>query len=307
MLEQIIKQAYMYTASTSYVHIEKSCLEDLSSQIENHLRSSTIELPLWNGASFAPWLRSIEEISQFFFIGNSINFRFWNRNHLDRYSYGECRGSEAMWKALSDWPELLDADVLANLNEEQFRLKFGAISMTKERVASLREVGNILNKHYDGKVIHLLERACFETDEIVKWIVTDFPMWNDSTGPLLFYKRAQLFTAMLAGRLQANSFITGLQKLTLLADYHLPKGLHNLGVLRYDDNLKFRIDNSQVLPCNCREELELRASTICVGDLLVQSLSRKGIQINAIQLDAFLWEVSKKVNTPYHLTVTSFY
>jgi len=95
---------------------------------ENHVPDEWDEEMFWNGQG------TPEERSQFYAIGNAINFRFWeiNKGTLIRTA-GDIEGKRFngamyMWRALKtsldNGVPLLDASFLANMTEEDYDMIF---------------------------------------------------------------------------------------------------------------------------------------------------------------------------------------
>src|ERR1035437_5819615 len=125
----------------------------------------------WNAAD-AP-----AERSQFYTIGNAINFRFWELEdgELTRSS-GKIGGEKFggamyMWRALRRSLEdgrvpLLDASFLANMSREDFDLIFNddegnnplAVG-AEERIANLRNLGAELQLSWNGQFLNVANAA----------------------------------------------------------------------------------------------------------------------------------------------------
>jgi hypothetical protein len=307
LLNQIIQRAESFLQKSRWVHIDEENLALFVDSMWQKTRETPIDLPKWDGDAFLPHLSSLEEVSQFFFVGCAINFCFWKTSYTNVFQYKNYQGSEAMWKMISQWPELLDMTKLSNLTETEFKERAHDIPMIYERVQNLREIGKTLSHQFHGKVIHMLEESHFNANKIVETIVRFFPRWNDTYENVLFYKRAQLFVAMLAGRFQEEKHIKGIDSLSILADYHIPKGLHQLGIMKYDRDLQNRINQFKLITANSQEELEIRSATLIAGDQITKKLNARGAQITAIEVDAYLYSLAKQIKKPYHLTETIFY
>ena len=124
----------------------------------------------WNVAD-EPHLRS-----QFFAIGNAINFRFWTRDSSRLRSatgsiQGEAfRGSMYMWRclrrALDHGVPLLDAEFLARLDPRQFDAIFAddlgrnplAVA-ADDRIANLRDLGSRLCAEWDRSFFKVVEAS----------------------------------------------------------------------------------------------------------------------------------------------------
>ena len=183
---------------------------------------------------------------------------------------------------------------------------------------ALNEVGRVLSDRY-GDFAGLLRASSFRCfnhgDGIVERLLSDFPTFRDcgilAGRKLVFNKRAQLAPAMAFARFRGTDIapISDIDELTAFADYQVPKGLLAYGLLGYLDDLARRIERRELLPMGSREELEIRANTICAVEELLCELNRrrKGKKVNAVQMDYHLWKMARDDPRPYHLTETTAY
>lgn len=73
----------------------------------------------------------------------------------------------------------------------------------------------------------------------------------------------------------------------------------------FDRALAEKIDKMILIKPGSREELEIRAATVWVGELLAQQL-----QLSAVTIDNIIWSLSQKLKgkiKPYHRTLTTNY
>jgi hypothetical protein len=122
----------------------------------------------WNVEASSP------DRSQYFAIGNAINFRFWELAggalHPMKGSINgqEYRGSMYMWRCLrrcwdtGTYP-ILDAEFLANISAEQFDTIFAddagrdQLSIARDdRISNLQDLGHRLASEWDGLFYNLL-------------------------------------------------------------------------------------------------------------------------------------------------------
>ena len=173
--------------------------------------------------------------------------------------------------------------------------------MAKERIELLNENGYILLNKYNGKVINILEEGNFEISKILK-ILSNLDPWKDIYSNCIFMKRAQLFLAMVYGNLQNKSNLKGIEEMTLYADYEIPKILEDLGILKYNEELKNKINNRQLIESKSEEEISIRAFTIYVGELISNKIG-----CPSPYLDYILWSLGVKNSKPHHYTKTIWY
>ena len=101
-----------------------------------------------------------------------------------------------------------------------------------------------------------------------------------------------------------------MDRLTAFADYKLPQVLRHLWILRYVPELAHKIDQGILIEAGSPEEVEIRANTICVVDLIRQELEKMGKGLKAFKIDWILWNLGQDEafkEKPYHRTVTIFY
>src|SRR5262249_35900117 len=119
-----------------------------------------------------PWFWNVEsppsDRSQYFAVGNAINFRFWDvstgslRTARGFIGGVECRGSMYMWRCMrrcidSALFPILQADFLANLTQRQFDDIFADDAgrnqldiAGEERITNLRDLGRQLGRDWNG-------------------------------------------------------------------------------------------------------------------------------------------------------------
>ena len=129
---------------------------------------------------------SSEEISNFFTIGNSINFKYWdNKNKQIIYCQGEkkglhVKGARYMWRCLKNAIEenlfpLLSPKELINFSKKDFINIFSDdyginpfyMSMN-ERIKNLKDLGKKLNKNWDDNFFNLLNSTNNSIVDFVK-------------------------------------------------------------------------------------------------------------------------------------------
>lgn len=285
-----------------HVTINYAKLEKFVNGLTSEIGKIDREPFLWDSAAFAPDLNSIDDVAQFFFIGNSINFSFWNTSHLDVYTYKNLKGSEAMWMALNENRHLLDPKILKTLTILDFETAFGPISMMRERVEALNEVGDILMKDYKGRVVNLLEAHDYDAKKIIPSLTKSFKSWQDSIMSTQINKRAKLFLYMLQLRFTGVVDLKNIHNLSILPDYHIPKLFRDVGILEYSSELASMIDSHEILPTQSVYEHEIRLSSLYIGHKINEKLG-----ISYILLDSVLWQMAKSIQKPYHMTETIYY
>ena len=300
-------------------------------QLAKEWQDQEFKLPTWDLPVYPSGENN--EVIDFFFLNDSINFAFTDfqskKKFTSYYRGKEWRGALGMTaclkRALDDGIPILEGEFLKNISEYQMQeLLKGEIEipMLKERHKIFKEVGEVLTEKYDGHFHNLVwnfgNRLFNYGDGLVEKLVADFPSFDDSVDykgkKVVFNKRAQLACGMIYERFGPRELpIEDIDKITIFADYVLPKGLRDLGVLHYENSLAKRVDNQELIPSGSQEELEIRASTIHAADMLVSGINlyhdpEHKPPINALHMDAKLWlESRSKTGHPHHLTETIAY
>lgn len=274
----------------------------------------------------------IEEDSRrtmdFFMVANSINFLFFDPDSGDKYKTEfngkEYTGADAMIaglkRAMQEGVPILEAGFLAKVDRQQmahiFRGNF-ELPLLDERMAIFHEVGTVLQEKYQGSFANLVEqsggRAFADGNGIVERLTQDFPSFRDTSPEGHVYnKRAQLAVGMLHSRLEGSGLFhcPDVGELTVFADYQLPRGLRNMGILHYDSELAGKVDQGQKIPRDSQMEQEMRAFTIVAAELLREELQKRPehAALDARGLDSYLWlQARQDKNSKPHVTVTTAY
>jgi len=291
-----------------------------------------LKIPAWKSPVHLDSSHPTNEVIDYFMLADSINFAFTDfetkQKFTSQYQGKDFRGAYAMLaclkQAYDEGRAILDGKFLANISKKEMVKMFQGnilIPLFQERLDIFREVGEILckkyNRHFHNLVAQSGSRLFNNGKGIVERLVNDFHSFDDSTKwqgqKVCFYKRAQLAPAMLFGRFQNTSQfpLEDAEKITIFADYVLPKGLRDMGILEYEKSLAERVDSQQIIPVNSQEELEIRASTIHAAQIIMEEINKTKApqdKINAMHMDAKLWLESRNPEgTPHHLTPTIAY
>jgi len=254
------------------------------------------------GSGYAPWLERDPPDSTYYTISTKLARAF---------------EPQRLWDARN----LLNrrADELAEfVGQPTSRAR--ARELMERFASSLDQLGRFLLNRYDGRVIHFLEACRFDAETIVE-ALTAMPTFDDVCShrgdTVCFYKKAQLFAADAARACRQYGWgeIHGTENLTMFADNAVVQVLRILGVLEVDRELAARINAAIPLDTCSPEEVELRASAVNAGHMLVEKFRQKNADgsLGVIELDYYLWKVSHEA--PYleradirrHLTLGEFY
>ena len=145
--------------------------------------SKTVDLSIckplaWKDANYWPDdTEGVSTVSQFFAVGNSINFRYWWIDDKGEFNYSQGkksgsmeRGAKYMWRSLrmcqkSNLFPLLNAKKLSTITLEDVRRIFrddegrDVMPALKERMLNWRDLGNKLVEYWDGQFHNLVKEA----------------------------------------------------------------------------------------------------------------------------------------------------
>jgi len=147
--------------------LNKRKLDDLCKLIAGNPHFRQFRRETWSDPLYWNADDSRENRSQYFAIGNAINFRYWNKidgvvKPIKGIKRGiECQGALYMWRCLRICLEehsrpLLSASFLTNITESQFNDIFSPDqgenplnNCKKLRIANLQDLGDKLLSSYD--------------------------------------------------------------------------------------------------------------------------------------------------------------
>lgn len=218
--------------------INRSRLETLASRVGRVAKPLT---PFgWDDPTFyPPDGTAAKDVSQFFALGNAINFRYWVRRSGGRVLFPAgnkgailCSGSRFMWRCLrvateKDRFPLLDAKFLEHLKlrdaKEILSTDEGTslIPAIVERVTNLRNLGSKLRKDWDGEFFNVARAADSSLEKFAS-LSLNFRAYDD---PLA--KLTMVNAIMHEGRGLVKfrgEFLPGI-------DYHLVKQIVRQGVV----------------------------------------------------------------------------
>jgi putative queuosine salvage protein len=289
------------------------------------------ELPVPSTFFPFPCSLSREEAIDFVLVTASINFAytgFGTRRRWDLVDggrvYADADGLHfAFHRALREGLPVLDGRWLAELTTDRLRavLRGGSseLQLLDERVAILRAVGETLAERYDGRfhtfVASVSPRLYDDGNGFLESLVREFPRFDDVADwhgeTVRFWKLAQLAVWILEITLAPGGLgFADLDRLTALADYIVPAGLHAMGVLRYSNPLERAIAGGELIEAGSAWEVELRAHTIHACSLLCRSVNElrpPELRVIEPQIDARFWLPFHKTHAPHHLTRTTYY
>ena len=325
-MNNVLESTRFLVEHPKYVFINNHKVKEVAKEFAKE----ELKIPRWDAPVF-PETDDIETIVDFLCVGNLVNFAFTDFETGETFSVnynGHWSGAFGMWaalkRALKETDEqILCGDYLKALTKKDVEKIFAGnppIPMLEERQIILQEAGEILVDKYGGHFYNLFDKAngkLFNNGGgFVERLVNDFPSYNDSCVAydgirariVHFNKRAQLAAGMIYGRLQDKKPFEDIDKLTVFADYELPKALREMKMLNYTKELREKVDNKIPIDAGSREELEIRAATIHAADKLIKEID-SDYNVNALHVDYALWSVGRngEIKKPHHLTRTIWY
>lgn len=159
-----------------FASVDEKTLSKLANWIGNKF-SSTIPSVDWRNSDLWPEDDNGQEnVSQFFTLGNAINFRYWDLNNgVFTYCEGskggkQYRGALYMWRCLKEHCEktnnsLLDANVLSEMKEAEIRQIFkddtghDIMPALDERLLNWRDLGKGLQNAWKGSFFNLVRAS----------------------------------------------------------------------------------------------------------------------------------------------------
>jgi hypothetical protein len=304
-----------------HVRINKQALVRFSRK----LLEDRIEVPSWNYlCHFCD--RSKDTVS-YLLVLDSLNFCFWPKSGNDtweiRYKSRRLSGyyalAASLKKAIESGVPITRAEYLAGVSLSKLKKILagkGELQLLEHRVQILNELGHVLLGEYGGEACKLVESAQMSAVKLARLLIKKLPSFRDLAEyqgyKVFFYKRAQIVAADLHGAFNGKEWgsFTDIDELTAFADYKLPQVLRHLGILQYARSLAQKVDQNILLEPKSPEEVEIRANTIWVVELLRQELDRMGKHLRAFEIDWILWDLGQEPEfkiKPYHRTVTIYY
>ncbi|KAF3941430.1 hypothetical protein ABW19_dt0207845 [Dactylella cylindrospora] len=290
----------------------------------------------WDGHVLHPHSKDEEQV-EFIFVMDLLNFSFWSDDPKDPYQV-EYNGKkeDGYWSLVAAIRRALDEgipitspyfwvdDTLCSdkLLEYVFRSDSNTpMPMLAERIACLREAGEILCKYFDGSFTNCIREAEGSAAALVNLIVQGFPCFRDETKfegrQIHFYKRAQILVADIWASFNGKSYgeFDDINKISMFADYRIPQILHTLGCIAYSPPLDSAVRRLRPLPPGSTWEVEIRGCTIHCVELIRREIIKRhpNATVNAILIDFFLydtakeWEVQGKEMIPTHRTRSIWY
>lgn len=321
----ILHQCQRISREAEFVHIR----EDMIQPFVDTVDFDSIHVPAWDDSGM--FAGPVEQVIGWLLAYNAVNFCFWPDPGQPRWCTqlrGKVVGQDdealgimaAFGEAIERGVPLCDGAWLSEIPAETLAAILypapgaGALPMFSERVNGLRELGHAYLRY--GGPMGLIGEANLSAQRLVQLLPRACPSWEDSAvlhgERVRFLKRAQLATAMIYGRFggEGAGQFSDIAELTVFADYRLPQILRGLGMMALKPALEERIAREDQIVAGAREEVELRAVTVALGDRIRKALDPRFPGITALQVDHLLWRMAVRMHDrlpPFHRCRTTAY
>ncbi|EIJ65746.1 hypothetical protein BD31_I0845 [Candidatus Nitrosopumilus salaria BD31] len=235
-----------FQVNESKVELLSSSLLELS---QTHKGYDWIDDNFW-----LPKTESDEFVSQFFTLGNSINFKYWSKNNSELiYSSGkksgiDARGAMYMWRCLktcvdSGTFDILDSKKLSEITFDEFRKIFqddsrnDVLPLLEERHRNWIDLATKLNDCWDGNMINLLHHCKNSLVEFTKSLKT-FRAFDDPICKMI------MVNAIMH---QGRGLVTFDQPIIPGIDYQILKQLLRLGVITTNSEIENKLEHYHLL------------------------------------------------------------
>jgi len=184
--------------------------------------------------------------------------------------------------------------------------------MFKLFAKSISDVGSHIENEFSGRVENFYN-ACDNSAMKMSDIVAGWDSFKDCANyrgrEVYILKRAQILAADID--LVYKEF-TDMDKITIFADNKVPHTLRYDDIIEYSEDLQNIINNREPIKSGSEEEIEMRAVSIHVVELMKEFLHASGrTEIRSVDLDRLLWHrgeyEEKFTSKPCHITKTTCY
>lgn len=250
----------------------------------------------------------IETLINFLLIFQSIDYSFWGQPKWEVITDdGVKDGSDALLYIMLKYVKETKNTDFSSMTIDEFRqlLKGNIeIPLLKERYKTISDISKIVNENMNRSFYKYIKDINADI-ELFNIIISNFESFKDERTyngrTIYFYKLAQLLTSdILHIKEELEGIKVDYSNLIGCSDYKIPQTLRALGILEYNDELSYIVDNKEPIEISSEYEVEIRASQLAVIDYITNKLpNTKSIDIND-----YLFVYSKKVKDiakPYHL------
>lgn len=303
MLDKIKNTCQYVVDNSKYVKINYVKLKDF---INNLNPKNLKDWILYNPYNILEL--DIETLINFLLIFQSIDYSFWGQPKWEVITDdGVKDGSDALLYIMLKYVKETKNTDFSSMTIDEFRqlLKGNIeIPLLKERYKTISDISKIVNENMNRSFYKYIKDINADI-ELFNIIISNFESFKDERTyngrTIYFYKLAQLLTSdILHIKEELEGIKVDYSNLIGCSDYKIPQTLRALGILEYNDELSYIVDNKEHIEISSEYEVEIRASQLAVIDYITNKLpNTKSIDIND-----YLFVYSKKVKDiakPYHL------
>jgi hypothetical protein len=265
-----------------------------------------------------------EDKLNFVLVFNSTSFCYWgDPKWTVEYKGEKYDGSWAMvaciFRAIDEGRPIFDAKYRTDVSWEDYQeiLRGNVeIPLFEERWKITRDIADMLLKRYEGSFGNLVKSANGDAQKLLQLITAQFPSFEDvatyKERKIYFYKRAQLLVEDIYQLFDGEGYgdLVNLDGFTACADYKLPQSMRKLGLISYTKDLAEKIDKKIQILSGSSEEVEIRANTIWVVEIIREELQKIGKIVSSSAINDHLWLMGQTKSAdekPYHRTLTTAY
>lgn len=291
----------------------RSC-KNAAASIHEQMQQKQYSPSTWSQHELHPKAKD-EATLNFIFLMDLLNFSFWSeRAESERFaiSYRDKRWTgywslvAALQRALDEEIPITDPHFWQDENEctlDALRHVFRScteeeIPLLEERLACIREAGQVLYEKYDCSIPKLISAANGSAAALVNILARDFAAFRDERKwpgrkkPIRFLKRAQILVADVWACFEGEGYgaFRDIDKITMFADYRVPQILTSLGCMAYSPPLDSAVRRQQVIESGSSWEMQMRGCSIWCVELIRREIKQQHpeAKVNAILIDFFL-------------------
>ncbi|KAI9834171.1 MAG: hypothetical protein M1826_005282 [Phylliscum demangeonii] len=321
------------------VALDSASTRAAADHISRAMQRGDYSMQTWSQHDLHPSACDGEATVDFIFTMDLLNFSFWSETEAaaDRFQV-RYRGQvwTGYWSLVAALRRAVDEDIPITqpafwCDEDQctldrlrtvFRSETAEeMPLLEERLACLREAGQVLCRSYGGRFANVIDAAAGSATALVNLVAEQFPCFRDEVSfdheRVRFLKRAQILVADLWACFDGKQWgeFRDIDKITAFADYRIPQILHSLGCLRYSPALETHIRLKRPIVSGHSWEVQLRGCSVWCVDLIRREIARKDphATVHAILIDFFLYDTMKereldgKEDLPHHRTRSIWY
>ncbi|CAI4217207.1 unnamed protein product [Parascedosporium putredinis] len=273
---------YIYDNSIDVALDMRACKQAASS-IHALMQQKSYSTSTWSEHVLHPKEKDASTLA-FIFTMDLLNFSFWSELPEEERFAVEYQGQvwtgywslvASLQRALEEGIPITSSDFWQNEDEctlEVLKNVFRSttteeeIPMLEERLACLREAGQVLYEKYGCSFEELVWSANGSAAGLVNILARDFPCFRDEfkfesrRKPVRLLKRAQILVADLWACFDGQDYgdFYDIGKITMFADYRVPQILQSMGCLYYSPSLMSTIKHGKTIKSGSYWELQIR-------------------------------------------------